>query len=280
MLFICHSLGGILVKDVIRRCEIGRETLQREAYEDIFLSLTGILFLGTPHRGGNYGSLGKTAERVVRYLGFDTNDSILRDLQSNSTAFELINDEFLRVLRAPVYHEESFRPVTIYTFQESTGLAGVRGLNGKVVDDASSKLGFNQEVVASLSGNHMDMCRNLNEGGADYERMKNAIETCFCLGEDMSSWRSRWRSERRGLRPPSLQKRIHKLPFDKDPNFVGRETELQALANMLSDDLGEFALVGLGGAGWVPTLSFLLRDVLPSVLEQHIFYVSDCNVHA
>jgi hypothetical protein len=231
-LFICHSLGGILVKDVLRRCEPGREKHGPKRNEDICDSTIGIIFMGTPHRGGNYGSLGKTAERVVRYLSFDTNNSILRDLQGNSTAFEIINDEFLRML-----HNRS-PPITIYSFQESLGLAGIRGLSEKVVDDESSKLGYRFETVATLSGNHMEMCRNLNYGGADYNRLKSAIEVCFCVAEES------------GPRATPLPKTlVYKLPFERDPHFVGREKELQSLENLLSDDFCECALVGLGGVG-------------------------------
>ncbi|KAH8588285.1 P-loop containing nucleoside triphosphate hydrolase protein [Bisporella sp. PMI_857] len=232
LLFICHSLGGILVKDILRRCEPGRESHRPRRNNDIYNSTIGILFLGTPHRGGNYGSLGKAAERVVRHLGFDTNNLILRDLQSNSTAFEIINDEFLRML-----HNRS-PPITIYSFQESSGLAGVCGLKEKVVDDESSKLGHRFETVATLSGNHMDMCRGLNYYGPDYFRLKSAIEVCFAVAEES------------GPRATPLPKTpVYKLPFERDPHFVGREKELQSLENLFSDDFCDCALVGLGGVG-------------------------------
>jgi hypothetical protein len=83
------------------------------------------MFMGTPHRGGNYNSLGKALETLVRKAGFDTNNSILRQLDENNEMLIMIQEEFMRVLenRAP--------SLTIYSFQEAKGLAGVQGLNSK-----------------------------------------------------------------------------------------------------------------------------------------------------
>jgi hypothetical protein len=82
--------------------------------------------MGTPHRGGNYSSLGKALETMVRKVGFDTNNSILRQLNAKSEVLNLIQEEFMRILenRAP--------SLTIHSFQEAKGLAGVQGLNAKV----------------------------------------------------------------------------------------------------------------------------------------------------
>ncbi|KAI9770851.1 MAG: hypothetical protein M1839_003014 [Geoglossum umbratile] len=84
--------------------------------------------MGTPHRGGNYNSLGKALETLVRKAGFDTNNSILRQLDENNEMLNMIQEEFMRVLenRAP--------SLTIYSFQEAKGLAGVQGLNSKAQD--------------------------------------------------------------------------------------------------------------------------------------------------
>jgi hypothetical protein len=47
---------------------------------------------------------------------------------------------------------------------------------------------------------------------------------------------------------------IVEIPFDRDPYFVGRESELAALDSILSGSTGvcsEAAIVGLGGTGYV-----------------------------
>jgi hypothetical protein len=118
-------IPNLFESQVLRRCEPGRETHDFAGRENIFHSTYGIIFMGTPHRGGNYNSLGKALETLVRKVGFDTNNSILRQLDENNEMLNMIQEEFMRVLknRAP--------SLTIYSFQEAKGLAGVQGLNSK-----------------------------------------------------------------------------------------------------------------------------------------------------
>ena len=47
LVFIAHSLGGILVKEVLRRSETDPDL----GITKIFQSTTGVLLFGTPHRG-------------------------------------------------------------------------------------------------------------------------------------------------------------------------------------------------------------------------------------
>ena len=82
------------------------------------------MFLGTPHRGSDHASLGDTIRRIASAVGFDTHDQILQALQPGSEILELAREEFCELWR-----EKGF---TVRTFQESQGITGVRGLNGKV----------------------------------------------------------------------------------------------------------------------------------------------------
>ena len=82
------------------------------------------MFPGTPHRGSDHASLGDTVRRIVSAVGFDTHGQILQALQPGGEILELAREEFCELWR-----EKGF---TVRTFQESQGIAGVRGLNGKV----------------------------------------------------------------------------------------------------------------------------------------------------
>ena len=82
------------------------------------------MFLGTPHRGSDHASLGDTIRRIVSVVGFDTHDQILQALQPGSEILELVREEFCEIWRE--------RGFIVRTFQESHGVAGARGLNGKV----------------------------------------------------------------------------------------------------------------------------------------------------
>jgi protein SERAC1 len=64
IVFVAHSLGGITVKEILRRSEVSRELLLR----DIVNSTVGIIFLGTPHRGSpGLATLAETVRRASCY---------------------------------------------------------------------------------------------------------------------------------------------------------------------------------------------------------------------
>ena len=92
--------------------------------KDIYKSSSAILFLGTPHRGSEHASLGETIRRIASAAGFDTHGRILQALQPGGEILEMAREEFCELWR-----EKGF---IVRTFQESQGIVGVRGLNGKV----------------------------------------------------------------------------------------------------------------------------------------------------
>ena len=59
-IFICHSLGGLLVK----QCLI--EALDDREFIDVYKNTSGIVFLGTPHRGSSSAHLFVALAKMVR----------------------------------------------------------------------------------------------------------------------------------------------------------------------------------------------------------------------
>lgn len=97
-----------------------------ERDKDIYLSTKAILFLGTPHRGGNLTDWGETARRIVSTTGFDTSHQNIRDLAINSPMLEDCRERFFKL--------HNRRKFEICTFQEGRGMKGTTllGLNQKV----------------------------------------------------------------------------------------------------------------------------------------------------
>lgn len=118
LVFIAHSLGGILVKELLRRSEVDSEA----KINKIFTSTIGIFFFGTPHRGSkDWASFVKGVAGVAgRLLGVDTNDQVIRALLPTGPELELCRESFTSqwVKRG--------NSLTVRTFQESKGLTGVR----------------------------------------------------------------------------------------------------------------------------------------------------------
>ncbi|RYP57635.1 hypothetical protein DL769_009356 [Monosporascus sp. CRB-8-3] len=69
IIFVAHSLGGIIVKDAIHRSEICR------------LRTKFIVFLGTPHRGSSFAGWGGIASNLASVALQDSNKRILKTLK-------------------------------------------------------------------------------------------------------------------------------------------------------------------------------------------------------
>lgn len=121
LLFIAHSLGGIVVKEALRRSR-GCEHYQ-EYLHSIFESTTGVIFFGTPHSGADpRGWVQHIAERVIKATGFSVNEQIVCTLLPSSDRLKELRDEF-----GPIARLQNW---IIYSFQEQYG---VKALNGNKV---------------------------------------------------------------------------------------------------------------------------------------------------
>lgn len=123
LVFIAHSLGGILTKEVLRRSDIDPD----ERIKKVFWSTTGVFFMGTPHRGSKeWASFGEGVIRIVSALsGIDVNEQIVQALMPSNSELQICNESFVTQW---LNRESSF---VVRTFQESRGIIGIRwgGLN-------------------------------------------------------------------------------------------------------------------------------------------------------
>lgn len=67
-------------------------------YGSILQSCTGIVFLGTPHRGSDHASLGKIFAALINVLTFTSamRTDLLRDLQTKSNTLQVISRQFVQ----------------------------------------------------------------------------------------------------------------------------------------------------------------------------------------
>jgi len=118
VLFIAHSLGGIIVKEMLRRssgCHGGQTHLR-----GVFDSTTGIIFFGTPHGGADpRGFLQHIAEAVIKAAGIRVNEQIVNTLLPSAERLRELRDEF-----SPMAHQQDW---VIHSFQEELGVMGLNG---------------------------------------------------------------------------------------------------------------------------------------------------------
>ncbi|KAF7529454.1 hypothetical protein G7054_g9838 [Neopestalotiopsis clavispora] len=141
VVFVAHSLGGIVVKDALHRSEACRARTRF------------VVFLGTPHRGSSFAGWGAIASNLASLALQDSNKKVLKTLEVNGEVLDNIQGEFQKILQGG--------DIRVHSFQEAQGISGVKGFSGKVVDDFSSKIGLAMpfETVESIDANHMQMAR-------------------------------------------------------------------------------------------------------------------------
>ncbi|KAH7109099.1 hypothetical protein B0J11DRAFT_601969, partial [Dendryphion nanum] len=138
IVFIAHSLGGIVLKDAIKKSE------------NVRLRTKMIIFLGTPHRGSGAAAWGQILSTLITIVGLKPNRQIFKTLGLDSEILNRIHADFMNLLAG--------NRIKIFSLQEGRVLGGI---NRKVVDNFSSKLDLprDMETVESIDANHMQMAR-------------------------------------------------------------------------------------------------------------------------
>ncbi|KAL8303508.1 hypothetical protein RB597_005022 [Gaeumannomyces tritici] len=168
LIFVAHSLGGIVVKEMLScsaRIEEARNVLE---------STAAIIFLGTPHRGSvSLARLGNKGRSIISALGFDTASDALDALGLRSTDLERCQESFSALWRL-----HGFR---VKTFQESLGISGINigPLNDQVVEGFSSLLGDDREKAETLHANHKDMARFFGPDDLNQARVVGEIREIY-----------------------------------------------------------------------------------------------------
>ncbi|KAF5709861.1 tetratricopeptide-like helical domain-containing protein [Fusarium globosum] len=100
IIFVAHSLGGIVVKSALIHSDAARQGALLEQ-RSIKLSTYGILFMGTPHQGGNGVQLGRIVANVASVF-VATDDRLFKHLERDSEwllqqlgQYGPISDEFV-----------------------------------------------------------------------------------------------------------------------------------------------------------------------------------------
>ncbi|KAF6788721.1 phosphorylase superfamily protein, partial [Colletotrichum musicola] len=164
---------------------------------------------------------------LVTQLCREKKQSADDDLRIQFEVLDNIHEEFKTVVQS--------RNIKVHSFQEAKGIAGMKGLHNKVVDDFSSKLDLPQslETVESIDANHMEMAR--------------------CSSKDDERYRAIIGVLRQFLRGDALARVVnavhHVIHFTRNKRYVQR-AESSDIQHMFFDQRQQtVALVGMGGVG-------------------------------
>lgn len=120
IIFVVHSLGGLVCQDAIFSCNNASEKSQ----QDILNSVRGVVFFGTPHAGSDFAAIANAAASLVRLTVVKQPNSYILDvLNSNSAMLANIENDFsklvLRKFKAPQ------EPIKLFVFGEELPVEGL-----------------------------------------------------------------------------------------------------------------------------------------------------------
>jgi triacylglycerol esterase/lipase EstA (alpha/beta hydrolase family) len=95
IVWVAHSLGGIVVKKAIINAYVSGNY-----YKSIHDGTRGVVFFGTPHRGGHGATLGDHMAKICRAVSGDVRNNIMEALRKDSMFASDINKDFARRARA------------------------------------------------------------------------------------------------------------------------------------------------------------------------------------
>lgn len=114
IVFICHNLGGVLVKKALI---LAHERSSDLYYKDIVDNTRAIIFLGVPHNGIDSAWWANFVGKALRgaSIGTSTNTALVADLRRGSNTLINISKQFV----------DRGKDLKIYTFYETQRLAGI-----------------------------------------------------------------------------------------------------------------------------------------------------------
>jgi hypothetical protein len=157
IIFVAHSLGGLVCKKAILRSRNNPDAHLR----NIFDCTKGVIFMGTPHKGSWMADWAKIPASALGLVK-STNKSLLEILRTDDQLLEAIQVDFWSMIREL---REGGRRLEVTCFFEELPLRVV----GKVVSKDSATLeGYNP---VSIHANHCDMVRFSSVNNNGFKRL-------------------------------------------------------------------------------------------------------------
>ncbi|KAI4115486.1 MAG: hypothetical protein LQ345_003915, partial [Seirophora villosa] len=168
LIFVVHSLGGIIVKDALNRSSSNEGT----RWKEIAPATYGVIFLGTPHRGSTSASMGKMALHVSEVFTLRPNLKLLQGLEKHSEILDRLGDDFHQTIlkhNLTIYsfrEERETRRYKLFNIMVSTQLPrmnsllkGLKRTFTQVVESDSAKIGHAKEECGIIPADHRNMTK-------------------------------------------------------------------------------------------------------------------------
>ncbi|KAK0639727.1 hypothetical protein B0T16DRAFT_395401 [Cercophora newfieldiana] len=272
LIFIGHSLGGLLIKEALIRSHAltnqvssAPEFRQRDR---IYTSTTGAIFLGTPHRGSELASQGDIVAAIAKTLGLSANSSLIRLLNKESDVLGHQRRGFSTI--------SSKLHVTCFSEEKETGGYGM------VVPFYSSTMDGPNVDNLTLPFDHRDICKFGNRHNVGYKRITDTIK--LMLDREALSVDNSTKEILSNLEFPRMHQREYTLDEAHSATFSWLLEPDSHLTSWLKGPEPLFWLSGKAGSGKSTLMKTLfqgdkmdvvLKDAFPNskvIIARYFFY--------
>ena len=185
IIWVCHSLGGILVKRALLYSN-DLKSSQHEDYRSIYVSTYGIVFLGTPHTGSDMAAwatvLQAMSDAVMPKTFFQSESVLLKTLKKDNETLQNINNHFLDIY-------QRFKILMAHE-NHKTDLKGSKML---IVDANSAGLQLPGVTYYAIEATHSAMCKFEHRNSPGFRTIATAIRDWVMDAPDVIV--TRWRVE-------------------------------------------------------------------------------------
>lgn len=236
IVFICHSLGGLVTKKVLEVAESGDLNWQR-----IPNQTKGIVFLATPHSGSN---VANWVKYIQQWLDVDVTTDAVKDLEPHSALLRELNLSYQQMvekysIRTQVYYEKRktrvLETVSVLVVDESSA-------NPNVNDPVSGRV-----IPVAVDKDHYGICQPTSDRDPPFGRISRFVEECLPRGSYDTKV---WTSINVGLGTVPARLKVIELPLTRKdellPPALRREIELARDENAYNPpDVDRFAYESL-----------------------------------
>lgn len=185
IIFVCHSLGGIVLKRALIYSR-GLRNKNTEHLRSIYVSTYGILFLGTPHTGSDIAKWGSMLQSVCKIAlpktFFDTSPQLVEALKTENETLQNISRQFTDIMSR--FH--------IYFFHEAKP---TRAIGDFIVDEISAAPTMDGVERMGIEADHSNMCKFETKTSPGYTEVAEGIKRYASDAPDTIT--KRWPQERK-----------------------------------------------------------------------------------
>ncbi|KAH7466543.1 hypothetical protein FOMA001_g16824 [Fusarium oxysporum f. sp. matthiolae] len=152
IIFICHSLGGLVVKQAL--------LLEKPEFQDAINSTRGLVFFATPHRGatGDAVEIGFILADIARAMRRETSNTLPELLEKNSRLADTLSRSFAE-------KRDQFHIISVYETRPMKPYGIIVGKTSAVLEDPPRR-----ETQLDINRDHSAICKFPSADNRGYQQ--------------------------------------------------------------------------------------------------------------